>query len=118
MRGHSVIFALRRGSSRCVLESTLPMRGALSSLSTEAFSARAARYRIGSYHNLGRDPERCRSWISNHGPVLVRVVADQTWDRAAAANGKLERFRPDTARGVQQSFLTHASVTHPACLLA
>ena len=38
----------------CVLESTLPMDGTLSSLSTEAFYARAARYRIGSYHNLGR----------------------------------------------------------------
>ena len=38
----------------CVTESTLPMRGALSSLSTEAFYTRAARYRIASYHNLGR----------------------------------------------------------------
>ena len=38
----------------CVLESTLPMDGTLSSLSTEAFYARAARYRIASYHNLGR----------------------------------------------------------------
>ena len=57
----------------CVLESTLPMDGPLSSLSTEAFYARAARYRIASYHNLGRDPERWRAWISNQGPVLVRL---------------------------------------------
>ena len=34
------------------------MRGGLSSLSTEAFYARAAKCRIGSYHNLGRDPQR------------------------------------------------------------
>ena len=63
----------------CVLESTLPMRGGLSSLSTEAFYARAAKCRIGSYHNLGRDPERWRAWISNQGPV--RVVVDRTWER-------------------------------------
>ena len=64
----------------CVTESTLPMDGTLSSLSTEAFYAAAAKYRIASYHTLGRDPERWRAWISNQGPVLVRVVVDRTWE--------------------------------------
>ena len=68
------------------------MRGALSSLSTEAFHAGAAKYRIGSYHNLGRDPGGWRSWISNQGPVLVRVVVDRTWDRAAAVNAFDEAY--------------------------
>ena len=39
----------------CVLESTLPMSGKLSSLSTGAFYTRAAKYRIASYHNLRRN---------------------------------------------------------------
>ena len=81
----------------CVLESTLPMDGTLSSLSTEAFYARAARYRIASYHNLGRDLERWRAWISNQGPVLVRLVVDRTWERATAADGELDRYREDTS---------------------
>ncbi len=68
------------------------MRGGLSSLSTEAFYARAAKCRIGSYHNLGRDPERWRAWISNQGPVLVRVVVDRTWERAAAASAFEEAY--------------------------
>ena len=45
----------------CVLESTLPMDGTLSSLSTEAFYARAARYRIASY----KFPPRSEEW--KHG---------------------------------------------------
>ena len=92
----------------CVLESTLPMRGALSSLSTEAFYTKAAKYRIASYHNLGRDPDRWRSWISNQGPVLVRVVVDRTWDRAAGA----DRYRPDTSRGGHAVCLVGYTRTH------
>ena len=96
----------------CVLESTLPMRGALSSLSTEAFYARAAKYRIASYHNLGRDAGLWRSWISNQGPILVRVVVDRTWDRATAENGVLNRYRPDTSRGGHAVCLVGYTSTH------
>ena len=70
------------------------------------------KYRIGSYHNLGRDPERWRSWISNQGPVLVRVVVDRTWERAAAANGELDRYRPDTSRGGHAACLVGYTRTH------
>ena len=96
----------------CVTESTLPMDGALSSLSTEAFYARAAKYRIASYHNLGRDPERWRAWISNQGPVLVRVVVDRTWERAAAAEGELERYREDASGGGHAACLVGYTGTH------
>ena len=40
----------------------------------------------------GRDPGRWRSWISNQGPVLVRVAVDRTWDRAAAVNAFDEAY--------------------------
>ena len=96
----------------CVTESTLPMDGALSSLSTEAFYAGAAKYRIASYHNLGRDPERWRAWISNQGPVLVRVAVDRTWERAAAAAGELDRYREDTSGGGHAACLVGYTGTH------
>ena len=88
------------------------MDGTLSSLSTEAFYARAAKYRIGSYHNLERDPDRWRAWISNQGPVLVRVVVDRTWDRAAGADGELDRYRPDSSRGGHAVCLVGYTRTH------
>ena len=55
-RGHKTLKTSELTARKygCVLESTLPMDGTPSSLSTEAFYARAARYRIGGYHNLGR----------------------------------------------------------------
>ena len=90
----------------CVLESTLPMSGELSALSVAAFYARAATYRIGSYHNLGRDLRRWRQWLSGQGPILVRVAVDRTWDRATATAGGLDAHRADTGRG-----------GHAACLV-
>ena len=88
------------------------MASTLSSLSTEAFYARAARYRIASYHNLGRDLERWRAWISNQGPVLVRLVVDRTWDRATAADGELDRYREDTSRDGHAVCLVGYTRTH------
>ena len=88
------------------------MDGALSSLSTEAFYARAAKYRIASYHNLVRDPERWRAWISNQGPVLVRLVVDRTWERATAAEGELDRYRTDTGREGHAACLVGYTATH------
>ena len=111
--GTQIKFALRVARRYgCVLESTLPMDGTLSSLSTEAFYARAARYRIASYHNLGRDLERWRAWISNQGPVLVRLVVDRTWERATAAGGELDRYREDTSRGGHAACLVGYTRTH------
>jgi hypothetical protein len=83
----------------CVLEKDLPMKGGLSSLSTAAFYTKAARLRIASYHNLGRNLRFWRSWIANQGPILTRLGVDRTWDRAAANNGVLDEYQPDTVRG-------------------
>lgn len=105
--GTQTRFALRVARRYgCVLESTLPMSGKLSTLSVAAFYAQAARYRIGSYHNLGRDLRRWRQWISNQGPLLVRVAVDRTWDRATATAGDLDAHLADTVRG-----------GHAACLV-
>ena len=83
----------------CVLESTLPMSGRLSPLSTAAFYTRAAKYRIASYHNLRRNRAAWRRWLCHQGPILARVVVDRTWDQATRTGGELERYLPDTARG-------------------
>ena len=83
----------------CVLESTLPMSGRLSPLSTAAFYTRAAKYRIASYHNLRRNRAAWRRWLCHQGPILARVMVDRTWDRATRTQGELEVYLPDTARG-------------------
>ena len=83
----------------CVPESTLPMSGRLSPLSTAAFYTRAAKYRIASYHNLRRNRAAWRRWLCHQGPILARVVVDRTWDRATRTRGELEQYRRDTARG-------------------
>ena len=64
----------------CVLESTLPMNGRLSPLETPTFYTMAARYRISSYHNIGRDLAKWRSWMANQGPILTRLDVDHTMD--------------------------------------
>lgn len=105
--GTQTKFALRVARRYgCVLESTLPMSGELSALSVAAFYARAAKYRIGSYHNLGRDLRQWRRWLSCQGPILVRVAVDRTWDRATATAGSLDAHLEDTGRG-----------GHAACLV-
>ncbi len=82
-----------------VLEADLPMTGRLSRLEPAAFYTKAARYRIASYHNLGRDLDEWRRWIAFQGPILVRLNVDRTWDRATASHGALDEYLPDTVRG-------------------
>lgn len=83
----------------CVLEKVLPMKGTLTSMSPPAFYTLAARLRISSYHNLGRNLWHWRSWIANQGPILTRLGVDRTWDRATQNRGRLDAYRPDTVRG-------------------
>lgn len=83
----------------CVLEADLPIKGGLSTMTSAAFYAKAARFRIASYHNLGRDLDTWRRWIAHQGPILTRLNVDAAWDNAASTNGHLKRYRPGTARG-------------------
>jgi C1A family cysteine protease len=63
------------------------------------FFATAATHRVASYFNLRRNFANWRAWLAQHGPILVGLNVDATWDEATATKGKLDTFQPDTVRG-------------------
>jgi C1A family cysteine protease len=63
------------------------------------FYATAATRRIASYFNLQKNLANWRSWLAAHGPILVGLGVDATWDNATATGGKLDTFQPNTVRG-------------------
>jgi hypothetical protein len=63
------------------------------------FFATLATRRIAAYFNLQRNLTDWRSWLATHGPILVGVNVDATWDNATATHGKLDTFQPATVRG-------------------
>lgn len=63
------------------------------------FYAIAATRRAAAYFNLGKNLNQWRTWLASHGPILVGVNVDATWDNATASHGKLDTFQPGTARG-------------------
>ncbi|MGZ4691159.1 MAG: C1 family peptidase [Acidimicrobiia bacterium] len=63
----------------------------------DTFYALAAQLRIATYHNLGRDHSDWQHWIATQGPILTRLVCDDTWMNAEATNGNLKTFHPATA---------------------
>jgi hypothetical protein len=83
----------------CVPDDLLPMEGPLSSLSRTKFYAMASRFRISSYHNLGRKLDDWRHWLAFNGPILTRLGVDRTWDKATENKGKLNVYQPNTVRG-------------------
>lgn len=83
----------------CVTEAELPFTGKLSMLSSAAFYAKAASFRISSYHNLGRNLDIWRTWLAFHGPILTRLGVDRTWDNASLTGGHLDVYKPNTVRG-------------------
>ena len=62
----------------------------------DAFFATAATRKIASYVNMQRNLASWRSWLASHGPILVALNVDQTWDNATATQGKLDTFMPAT----------------------
>ena len=64
-----------------------------------AFFNTAATRRIKAYYNLGRNLPDWKSWLAAHGPVLVGLNVDHTWDNATATGGNLDAFQPSTVRG-------------------
>ncbi len=83
----------------CVLEELLPMTGLLSPLRPSVFFAIAARHRINSYYNLGKDLNRWKSWLATNGPILTRLDVDDTWMNATATEGRLQSYSAATKRG-------------------
>ena len=63
------------------------------------FFATAATRKIASYFNLLRNLPNWKSWLANHGPILVGLNVDATWDNASPTNAKLVAFQPATVRG-------------------
>jgi hypothetical protein len=63
------------------------------------FFATLATRRIAAYFNLQKNLTSWRSWLATHGPILVGVNVDATWDNATATHGKLDTFQPSTVRG-------------------
>ncbi|MBI5115884.1 C1 family peptidase [Candidatus Poribacteria bacterium] len=83
-----------------VHDSVLPFgSGQLYSGGAQTFYALAARLKVASYFNLGRNPDEWRRWLATNGPILTRLDVDATWDNADSNKGRLDVYRPETARG-------------------
>ncbi len=74
--------------------SGVPYRG-----DAKTFYAIAAQLKISMYFNLGRDIESWRLWLATKGPILTRLNVDSTWEKATATKGRLDVYKPKTARG-------------------
>jgi Papain family cysteine protease len=75
-------------------ESGRPYQG-----NAKTFYAIAAQLKISMYFNLGHELENWRAWLATKGPILTRLNVDSTWEKATATKGKLELYRPQSARG-------------------
>jgi hypothetical protein len=64
----------------------------------ELYAAASTR-RASNYFNLGKNLPQWKAWIANNGPILAGLKVDATWDNAASAGGKLDKFQPATVRG-------------------
>jgi len=83
-----------------VPESILPFDpGILYQGEENTFYAIAAQRRIASYINLDTNLAKWREWIALKGPIVTRIDVDVTWDDATQTKGKLDRYKPNTARG-------------------
>ena len=83
-----------------VPDSALPFKsGALYQGDVQTFYALAARLKIAAYLNLGSDQEEWKKWIDSQGPILTRLEVDQTWNRAAETDGRLDAYDQQTANG-------------------
>ena len=83
-----------------VRDSVLPfVSGTLYPGEAMTFYALAAQLKIASYFNLGTNPASWRMWLVTQGPIQTRLDVDATWDNASATKGKLDVYKPSTARG-------------------
>ena len=65
----------------------------------DAFFATAARRRASAYFNMNKNLSQWRTWLASHGPIMVALNVDATWDNATATHGLLDTFQPKTVRG-------------------
>jgi len=83
-----------------VADKVLPFKsGKLYPYPAPTFYALASKLKIKSYFNLKTNLGNWRSWLATHGPILTRLDVDASWDAASETRGKLEEYKPRTARG-------------------
>jgi C1A family cysteine protease len=83
-----------------VKDAVLPFAtGQLYNGNAQTFYAVAAQLKISMYFNLGRDLDNWRTWLATKGPILTRLNVDSTWGNATANKGRLELYKPKTAKG-------------------
>lgn len=64
-----------------------------------SFFATCATRKVLAYFNLQKNLANWRTWLATHGPILVGLQVDATWDGATKTQGKLDTFQPGTVRG-------------------
>jgi C1A family cysteine protease len=64
-----------------------------------AFYATAAQRKISAYFNMQKNTAQWKSWLASHGPILVGLSVDASWDNATATHGNIDTFQPNTVRG-------------------
>ncbi|HJS87924.1 MAG TPA: C1 family peptidase [Acetobacteraceae bacterium] len=63
------------------------------------FYAIAAKRRVVSYFNLQKNLAQWRTWLATHGPLLVGLSVDASWDSATKTHGNIDNFQSGTVRG-------------------
>lgn len=66
---------------------------------TETFYTQAAKWRIASFHNLGKNIGTWRAWLAEHGPILTRLNVDKTWDKVSSGYYELDSYDAVGTRG-------------------
>ncbi|MEM9108887.1 MAG: C1 family peptidase [Planctomycetota bacterium] len=79
----------------CVTDHELSMFGdqQYSRLSVTDFYLRAAKLRIKAFFNLGAVFDDWRRWLDQVGPLLTRLVVDDSWRNATHNDGILQVYR-------------------------
>jgi C1A family cysteine protease len=65
----------------------------------DTYFATAASRRIAAYYNMQKNTAQWRNWLATHGPIMVGLAVDRSWNNAHATNGMIDNFQPNTVRG-------------------
>lgn len=63
-----------------------------------ALYAAASMLRAANYFNLGKDPQKWKTWLAGKGPILAGLSVDDSWMNVGS-NGVLGTFKPATVQG-------------------
>lgn len=84
----------------CLLDKDLPMDGSLWRDTTVSLYSRAARLRIESFFNLGRNLDEWRLWLATKGPILTRLSVDDAFmNPGTSAGSRLRHYDSGNTHG-------------------